>query len=227
MRSCIVVSVVLTLALCGYAVAKSAGNFPYAVTFAEYSPFYARCIPSKANGNEGSTQILRVRPEGDEVVATFPWYNRNGVEMGWSPKAGKVAVMRIRQDEGLASDKQIEFSFYLGEQLLRSYTTDDLAKLGAKVDRDANAVERDLGLDSKRAVYRVEGCKQVWKTNDYYFNIRLDETRTLSFDIITGKLVRLEKDDSKQRLVPVDEDNTKDKRAEPPTGGDGKPAPRS
>ena len=76
--------------------------------------------------------------------------------MGWSPKAGKVAVMRMRQDEDLPVEKQIEFSFYLGDQFLRSYTTADLVKLGAKVELDANAVEAGLDASSKRAVYRVE-----------------------------------------------------------------------
>ena len=186
------------------AAAKSAGNRPYVAAFEEQSPFYARCIPAKSTGNEGTTQILRLRPEGDEVIATYAWYNRNGIVMGWSPKAGKVAVMRVRQDEGLAVEKQIEFSFYLGDQFLRSYTTADLVKLGAKVERDASAIEDGLGASSKRAVYRVEGCKQVWGTNDYYFSVRLDETQTLSFDILTGKLCRIEKDGSKQRLIPVE-----------------------
>ena len=134
--------------------------------------------------------------------------------------------MRVRQDEGLPPDKQIELSFHLGEQFLRSYTTEDLAKLGAKVEQDANAVERGLGLTSKRAVYQIEGCKQAWNTNDYYFSVRLDETQTLSFDIITGRLCRVVKDGSKQRLVPVEEDSMKDKPADPTAGGDGEPAPQ-
>jgi len=212
MKSCMTLSLVMMLALCSHAAAKSADNRPYAAAFANHSPFYARCIPAKASGNEGSTQILQVRPEGDEVVATFAWYNRNGIAMGWSPRAGKVAVMRVRQDEGLPPDKQIELSFYLGDQLLRSYTTEDLAKLGAKMGRDAYAFER--GMTSTRVAYQVEGCMQAWNTNDYYFSVRLDETQTLSFDIITGRLCRLEKDGSKQRLVPVKEDSTKDKSAD-------------
>jgi hypothetical protein len=184
--------------------AKSASNQPYVAAFGEQAPFYARCIPEKGRGNDGTTQILRVRPERDEVVAIHAWYNRNGIVMGWSPKAGKVAVMRVRQDEGLAVEKQIEISFYLGDQFLRTYTTAGLAKLGAKVERDASAVEGGLGASSKRAVYRVEGCKQVWNTNDFYFSVRLDETQTLSFDVLTGKLCRIEKDGRKERLVPVD-----------------------
>jgi hypothetical protein len=227
MRLYVTTALVLSVATCGFAATKSAGNRPYVATFAEQSPFFARCLPAKTRGNEGTTQILRLRAEGDEVVATYAWYNANGIVMGWSPKAGKVAVMRVRQDEGLSQEKQIEFSFYLGDQLLRSYKTEDLVNLGAKVERDAHAIERGLGAASKRAVYRVEGCKQAWNTNDYYFSVRLDDAQTLSFDIITGRLCRVEKDGTKERLVPVDNDKvTNEKAAEPPVGGDGKPSPQ-
>lgn len=210
-------AILLTLAISGHATAKSASNRPYVAAFDEQSPFYARCIPAKTTGSEGTTQILRLRPEGDEVVATYAWYNKNGIVMGWSPKAGKVAVMRVRQDEGLPAEKQIEFSFYLGNQLLQSYTTEDLVKLGAKVEPDRMALEDGFDVSSKRAACRVGGCKQAWNTNDYYFSIRLDETRTLSFDILTGKLSRIEKDGNKQRLVPVESAaTTNEHRAEPP-----------
>jgi hypothetical protein len=196
-------AVLLIAATCGTAGAKSAANSPYVVAFEEQSPFYARCIPDKSRGSEGTTQILCLQPKGDEVIATYAWYNRNGIVMGWSPKAGKVAVMRVRQEEGVAVEKQIEFSFYLGDQCLASYTTADLVKLGAKVELDAGAIEAGLDASSKRAVYRVAGCKQVWNTNDYYFSVRLDETQALSFDILTGKLCRIEKDGSQERLVPL------------------------
>ena len=124
MKPFLTVACAMMVAVCGNAGAKSTGNLPYAASFAEHSPFYARRIPNKADGEEGSTQILRVRPEGDEVVATFPWYNRNGIVMGWSPKAGKVAVMRTRQNEGLAPGKRI--------------TTGELCPNNAKAKVDLN-----------------------------------------------------------------------------------------
>jgi hypothetical protein len=204
MRRSLITPILLMVATCGQAAAKTAGNRPYVAAFEEQSGFYARCIPDKSRGSEGTTQILCLRPEGDEVITTYAWYNRNGIVMGWSPTAGKVAVMRVRQDEGLAVEKQIEFSFYLGDQFLRSYTTEDLVKLGAKVEPDASAREAGLGPSSKRAVYRVEGCKQAWNTNDYYFSVKLHETQTLSFDILTGRLCRVEKDGRKERLMPVE-----------------------
>lgn len=205
MRQSIAIVILLLMAFDSSAVAKSAGNRPYVAAFEEQSPFFARCIPAESRGSKGSTQIVRVRRTGDEVIATYAWYNRYGLVMGWSPKAGKVAVMRMKQDEGLAIEKQIEFSFYLGDQFLRSYTTADLVTLGAKVESDRIGImEHGLGASSKRAVYRVEGSKQVRCTNDCYFSVRLDETRTLAFDILTGNLCRIEKDGAKQRLVPVE-----------------------
>jgi hypothetical protein len=187
-------AVFLITATCGQAAAKSAGNRPYVAAFEEQSGFYARCMPAKNAGSEGTTQVLCLRPEGDELITTYAWYNRNGIVLGWSPIAGKIAVMRVRQDVGMDAEKQIEFSFYLGDRFLRSYTTADLVKLGAKVERDANAIEAGIGSFSKRAVYRVEGCKQVQGTNDYYFSVRLDESKSLWFDIMTGKLCQPEKD---------------------------------
>ncbi|MBA4386807.1 MAG: hypothetical protein C0404_02430 [Verrucomicrobia bacterium] len=203
MKRSLLTVILLIAATCNHATAKSAGNQPYVATFEEQNGFYAKCIPAGNTGSEGTTQVMCLRPEGDELVTKYSWYNRYGLVMGWSPKEGKVAVMRMRQDEGLAAEKQIEFSFYLGDRLLRSYTTADLVKLGAKVERDMNAIESGLDASSKRAVYHVEGCKQVSNTNDYYFRVRLDETHALSFDILTGELCRIENDGGKERLVQV------------------------
>lgn len=204
MRASVAAVILMLMAFGSSGPAKSGGNGPYVVAFEEQSPFYARCLPDEKRGSKGTTQIVCVRTTGDEVITTYSWYNRNGLVLGWSPKAGKVAVMRVRQDEGLLPEKQIEFSFYLGEQHLQSFTTADLVKLGAKLRRDVAAFESGLDVSSKRAEYRAEGCKQVRGTNDYYFLVRLDDTRTLSFDILTGKLCRIEEDGSKQRVVAVE-----------------------
>lgn len=204
MRASIAIVTLLLIAVGSSAAVKGLGNGPYVIAFEELSPFYARCLPHEKRGSKGTTQIVCVRTAGDEVITTYSWYNRNGLVLGWSPKAGKVAVMRVRQDEGLPPEKQVEFSFYLGEQHLQSFTTADLVKLGAKMRWDVSAFESGFDVSSKRAEYRAEGCKQVRGTNDYYFLVRLDDTRTLSFDILTGKLCRIEEDGSKQRIVAVE-----------------------
>jgi hypothetical protein len=196
----------ITASAVSMAAAKASANRPYVAVMADQGPFYARCIPYEKRGSAGITQVMRVRGEGDEVVVTHPWYNRHGLVMAWSPRVGKVALMRVRQDTGLLAEKQVEFSFYLGDRLLRSYTTADLARLGANVVVDRRALEDGHGLSARRAEYRVEGCKQVRCTNDYYFSVRLDATRALSFDIMTGKLCRIEKNGARERLVPVETD---------------------
>ena len=213
MRESMVAVILMAMALGGSVTSKSRGNGAYVAAFADLSPFYARCIPEEGRGSAGTTQVLRVRAQGDELVTAYPWFNKNGLVLGWSPKAGRVAVMRVRQDEGLPLEEQVEFSFYLGDELLQSYTTTDLVKLGATVGRDMAAFEGGLSIDSKRARYRVEGCKQVQGTNDYYFLASLDETRTLSFDVLTGKLCLIEKDGNKQRLVPADSTEVEQKAA--------------
>jgi len=109
--------------------------------------------------------------------------------------------MRLKQDEGQPPEKQIEFSFYLGDKFLKSYTTADLIKLGAVTEQDNHAVELGLKEFNKRAAYRVEGCRQVWNTNDYYYAVRLDDTHVLFFDILTGNLCRIEKEDRSERMV--------------------------
>ena len=80
--------------------AKDSGNLPYVQAFPHGGPFYARCVPDEVEGSEGITQILRVRRGGDELLHTYNWYNKRGIFLAWSPKAGKVAVMRVRQDAG-------------------------------------------------------------------------------------------------------------------------------
>ncbi len=201
MRGSLSSVIVSLLILSGSAAAKSGGNAPYVATFESQSPFYARCIPDQDSGSQGTTQIFQVRKEGDEIITTFPWYNRHGLSMGWSPIAGKVAVMRIRQEEGLAPEKQIEFSFYLEDKLLHSYTTADLIQLGAKATLIRTAGVKGFGNPPQRALYQVEGCHQVAGTNDYYFKVRLGDKETLLFDVLSGNLCRVERDGAKQRLV--------------------------
>lgn len=164
--------------------AKRAGNRPYVQAFPDGGIFYARCLPDENEGDKGTTEILRVHKDGDKSIDKYEWYNKYGLHLGWSPIVGKVAVMRFRQDEGKEFDKQIELSFYIGGKLLKSYTTADLVKLGARTARSS----ADLG---PRALYKPIACKQVPSTNDYYFGIDFGNGTILRFNVLNGKLCRL------------------------------------
>jgi hypothetical protein len=159
---------------------QSRGNGPYVQSMDGPSAFYARCIPDQGEGNKGTTTIYRVRKETDEKIDTYNWYSPEGVVMGWSPIAGKVAVMSLRE-QAPTREQQIEFRFSLGGTLIHSYTTKDLETMGIKVGQS---------WDGERAQFKVLGCIQVPNTNNYDFVIQTSDGVTLAFDILTGKLRR-------------------------------------
>lgn len=156
------------------------GNRPY-VQSMEGGAFYAKCVPDEKEGSKGETKIYRVGKEQDELVDTYNWYSREGVVLAWSPIAGKVAVMALREE---AEDrKQVEFSFYLGGRLLHSYTLEDLAKMGVQIRPfyDWN------GKGKERGYWRVLGYEQVNNSNDYVFAVEVNGEKRLGFDILTGE----------------------------------------
>ena len=158
---------------------QDAGNCPY-VQSGPDGVFYARCIPRETRGSGGFTDIYKVQKDHDELVDHYDWFTKHGVVLGWSPIAGKVAVMAIRKDAPSPPDQQIEFSFYLGGKLLKSWTTADLNRLGAEVSPSFYGGER--------AVFQVLGCEQVPRTNEYIFSIKIAKDNKVSFDILTGDL---------------------------------------
>ena len=164
-------------------IAKRAANRPYVASM-PYSPFYARCMPDETEGSKGITQILCVRKEGDTLLHEYKWYNKSGLHLGWSPIAGKVAVMRFRQTAGKDLDTHAEISFYLGGKLLKCYRVLDLMRLGVH--------KNQYRMDSQpRLEYTPIECKQVPNTNDYYFGIDLGKGKVLRFNVMTGNLCKL------------------------------------
>ena len=180
----------ITIVLFSYsAKAKRAGNSPYVQATYDGGFFYARCIPAEKEGSAGKTEILRVRKDGDEVIDRYEWYNGGRIRLGWT-SVGKIAVMRLRQEEYKEFDEQIELSFYLGGKFLKSYSTSDLIKLGA----DTKLKKTDFG---PRATYIPIGFRQVPKTKDCYFEIDLENGTVLKFNALNGKLCRI---DEKKRV---------------------------
>ncbi|HEY5893199.1 MAG TPA: hypothetical protein VIT91_08215 [Chthoniobacterales bacterium] len=159
---------------------KEASNRPYMQSGPD-GVFYARCIPETNKGPVGVTEVYIVRKEGDQLVDRYDWYTKHGVVLGWSPIAGKVALLAIRKDEPVALDKQVEISIYLGGKLLKSWTTAEFQSLGAKVERSHYGGER--------AVFTVADCEQIPGTNEYAFVINLGDKK-VSFDILTGNQYR-------------------------------------
>ena len=155
---------------------KESFNRPYVQSGCD-GIFYARCIPAADSGSAGYTDIYRVQTDKDKLIDHYDWFTKHGIYLGWSPIAGKVAVMAIPKDAPTTPEQQIEFAFYLGGQKLRQWTTADLANLGATVEHSF--------YGGKRAVYSVLGCKQIPNTNEYIFAIKIAD-KEIAFDILTG-----------------------------------------
>ncbi len=173
--------VITLLVVAGYAsVAKESGNRAY-VQSGPDGVFYARCIPDTDKGAAGITEVYRVRKQGDQLVDRYDWYTGHGVVLGWSPIAGKVALLAIRRDQATEPDKQVEINIYLGGSLLKSWTTSELQRVGAKVSKSAYGGER--------ADFEVVGCEQIPGTNQYVWVLRLGDKK-VSLDILTGKEYR-------------------------------------
>ena len=150
--------------------------------------FYARCVPAAADGTAGRTDVYAVRADGgDDPRDLYDWYAPGGVTLGWSPLAGKVAVLAVVAEERPGGDwrAQEELRFAIGGKVLRSYTSGELIALGA--------AERVSSVRGRHAGYRVLGCEQVPGTNEYDFVVEVaggmtGEGTKLRFDITTGAL---------------------------------------
>ena len=156
------------VALAAPARADERGNRPYVQSGAD-GVLYARCVPDQVTGSAGRTRVYGVGRDKDDLIETYDWYPQGGVTLGWSPAAGKVAVMARRNGA--------ELSFYLGGKLTASYTADDLGRLGVEV-----AKRQDPG----GPVFKAIGCEQVPGTNDYDFLIE-SKGKRLAFDVVTRK----------------------------------------
>lgn len=157
---------------------KPVANRAY-VTAGPDGVLYARSTPQEASGDVGVTEVFQVKTEGDEKLDRYEWYNADGLVLAWSPIAGKVGVMRLKQNTGKEPNDQIEFSFYIGGKHLRSYTTAELLKFGADLIAD-------YPRGNKRAGYTVVGSEQIPGSNHYVYAILIKDKK-LQFDILTGK----------------------------------------
>src|SRR5437879_3215435 len=101
-----IIVVMVAAAMLHEAIAKEAANRPY-VQSGPDGVFYARCNPAAATGTSGSTEICKVQKDQDEQVDRYDWYTKHGVVLGWSPMAGKVAVLAIRPQPSDSLDKQV------------------------------------------------------------------------------------------------------------------------
>lgn len=160
------------------------GNRPYVVT-ASNGRLYARCVPAKDEGTEGTTKIYLVGKDKDELVASFGWYASKqghcGIWFAWNAEAGKIALMRIHDEAEPLTDGRVEFSFYLGEKLLQSFTARHLIALGCEPKDRVDTLGRRAILGYAVAGYGFSaGEKPSWAI--------VIGKRVVRFDPLTGDM---------------------------------------
>ena len=173
-----------------FASKRTKWSSPYVVTGLG-GGYYVKSAPedeAREGTTKGTTRIYRVRKDADELIDSYDWYapreRQPGLVMGWSPIAGKIAVMRIHDEPAPLTDERVELSFYIGGKFLKSYTVKDLVALGANSPgQDHRKFTDEIRLSLE---YKVLPCEQVPTTNDYRFAIQVAGDKKILFDILTG-----------------------------------------
>jgi hypothetical protein len=198
----VVIAIASVLLMTGFKIAGHGENQP-TVQSAAGGHAYVRSIPTGDYGNEGKTQVFRVRKNSDELLDEYPVYMRGELYLGGSPITGKSCLVHL-EPERITSNNDFKklgkisrLAFYMGGKELVAYTGEDLEKMGLK-DRVQTLVYRHAGQ------FMVIGIQQVPLTNHYVFVIEKTAekgsgTETISFDITTGKSIS---DDSEKRPEP-------------------------
>ena len=163
---------------------NEAGNTPR-VFASRYGNCHAKSVPAETYGDKGVTRVFMTSAGTDKLMHTYNWYAPQlFLECNVAP-AGKpvaIAVARIgpwpRGRRANTSD--LALAFYHGGQLLKRYSTLDIAGSAENVSA---SVSHYLVLD------QIDGYH--WKTdNQYTFQVRTVDGRSLSFDAATGERLK-------------------------------------
>jgi len=124
----LLISLFICLLSCEALASKPVPNFPY-IKCGLDGFFYLKAIPKDLSGEAGPTKILKVGKDGDELVDEYNWYTRGELYLGWSPLAGKVALIRLEKENLELRPHGCEILklvFYLGGKEIRSYNKEQL-----------------------------------------------------------------------------------------------------
>lgn len=183
----------LVLLTTGFKISGRGENRP-TVQSAFDGSYYVRSVPSEDYGDEGKTQVFRVRNDQDELLDEYPVYMRGNLYLGWSPLAGKWCLVhlepeRIKSNNDYAKvGKVSRLAFYMGGKKLGAYSGEDLVKMGLK--RKVQTL-----IYKQPGQFLVRGIRQVPRTNHYVFVIEKigapgSAPEEIRLDITTGKTAK-------------------------------------
>jgi hypothetical protein len=173
------ICLLLTVIGGGSICADDEGSNNVYVKAAEYGRYYAKCIPAEYYGTKGETRVYLVRDGDDQLIATYPWYSR---EIYLQVVFSGISVVRMGPwPTGREANREdLAIGFYLSGKTLKEYSTLDIA-----------GTPRNVGLSASHYdVFKsIDGYRDIGD-NKYSFDIVTKDGRTISFDPITGEILK-------------------------------------
>jgi hypothetical protein len=145
----------------------------------EWGHYYAKSVPTDAEGKTGVTRVYNVREKEDVVFATYDWYAPRMALHGTGKGISVVRFGRWARGHEATAD-ELALAFYLNEKMLHSYSTLDIA---GKPDNVSFSVSHYT------VIRKVMGYRWI-KENEWAFEIETTDGRVLSFDPDTGEMIR-------------------------------------
>jgi hypothetical protein len=177
----VVAAVVLIAATVPAEADDEAPNIPY-VKSDTWGRCYAKAVPEAIYGpTKGTTRVYEVTKDKDVLLHTYDWY-RPEIHLQCNMVGGKggqglsMAQMGRWPSGSKASHQDDGITFWFSGKLLKRYSTLDLAGTPDNVSRSRSHY---------RIVDKVLGYRWI-TSNDYAFDVRLHDGRTLSFNPVTG-----------------------------------------
>lgn len=165
---------------------QEASNTLYVKT-SQYGNCYVKSVPAQPYGTKGTTKVYAVRPEDDLLVHTFNWYSQavfiecNVVRH--SQVRASVVQMGRWPSGRKANEQELAIAFYYGGNLMRQYSTLDIA---GSPDNVSNSRSHYTVISEVYGYF-------LQKDNSWTFELLTTDRRRLAFDPSTGDLLSVRK----------------------------------
>ncbi|HYO10223.1 MAG TPA: hypothetical protein VER17_14745 [Tepidisphaeraceae bacterium] len=176
----ILATLLLPLVIASAVMADQEGANRPAVYSSQQGNVFARAVPADSYGLKGITRVYRAgaAAEQDELLHTFDWY-AGKVYLESVPEGLSIVRTGAWARGHLATKDELAIAFYLGEKLLKEYSTLDIAGAPRNVRASASHY---------RVIEKIHGYR--WTPGGkYVFDIQTTDGRTLSFSTTTGEPV--------------------------------------
>lgn len=150
----------------------------------EYGQCYAKSVPDELYGSAGSTTVFLVGKDRDVPAHSYDWFSQQiFIECNVSDSITPTGVSVVRLGPWsrghVAGADQLAIGFYFKGQMLKEYSTLDIAGSPENVSTSV----------SHYAVFeKVLGYRQLGG-NRALFNVETVDGRTISFDAVSGEIV--------------------------------------